>query len=693
MARSRIASAQGSDQRTVIPLRRSGAMAAQGESLRLELLGSFSVRQAGRALRKLPKKAQALLAYLAMQGGGAVPREHLAELLWGHSGGEQARRSLRQCLMSVRGALRDSGHALLLDGDRVGLTAGHAVTVDVAEFEQRAASNNARELDAAQALYRGEFLSGLQIASESFAEWVLIERRKLTSSMSNVLYRLASAREQSGEVAEAIAAAERLTAFDPLREDGHRLLMRLLAGTGRRSAALEEYRRCADLLRRELGVAPEPATAVLAEAIRNGGGAPEPQPKPQPAPASLAAPALELPDKPSIALLPFENLSGSPDQSYFADGIADDLTIALGRIPWLFVIASSSTSSYRGQAPDTRLIGSELGVRYVLRGSVRRSGGRLRIVVQLADASDGRHVWSDRFEGDVDDVFAIQDQVTAQVAGSIAPALQVIEIERARRKPPESLSAYELYLRAVPRFRTSLAENREAVRLLGKAVEIDPAYGVAYGFAARCYQFQRLFGWVALDDPQLGEGIRFGEIAAEVGLNDSEALWMTGLALAQMAGRVEHGRALLDRSLRLNPSSANAWIASCQVHTYLGEAETAIEHFYRAHRLNPLDSSQHVGWNILSAAYFCSGDLEAAGRAADRALGAAPTYAPGLRAKIAVCGMLGQDGSSFVARLLAVQPGATVAWLRGFCETAMHRVPQLMANYVEGARRAGLPEG
>jgi TolB-like protein len=206
--------------------------------------------------------------------------------------------------------------------------------------------------------------------------------------------------------------------IDPLREDGHRLLMQLLTAAGRRDTALTQYARCVDLLRRDLGVAPEPASAALAASIR-GGEAPAAQ-----AAAAMTAPArpaLALPDKPSIALLPFGNLGGDAGQDYFADGIADDLTIALGRIPWLFVIASSSTTRYRDRAPDVRQIGAELGVRYVLRGSVRRSDRRLRIVVQLTDASDGRHVWSDRHDGDLDDVFAIQDRVTAQVAGSIAP--------------------------------------------------------------------------------------------------------------------------------------------------------------------------------------------------------------------------------------------------------------------------------
>ena len=607
--RSRAASAQRSEARTVVPLRRTGAALRSGETMQLQLLGPFALQSGARGGGALPKKAQALLAYLAMQGGGA-PREQLAELLWGMSGGDQARRSLRQCLMAVRAVLAGRD-ALIAAGDRVSLVAGSAMTIDVAAFESLAASQEVEDLEAAQALYRGEFLSGLAIASEPFSEWLLVERRRMASAMSDVLHRLATRRAQAGETEQAIPAAERLVAFDALREDGHRLLMQLLAQAGRRDAALKQYARCVELLRRDLGVAPEPATAALADAIRGGHVATEAA-MAAVAVQSSARPMLALPDKPSIALLPFSNLSGSADQDYFADGIADDLTIALGRIPWLFVIASSSTSHYRADAPDVRQIASELGVRYVLRGSVRRSGERLRIVVQLADASNGRHVWSDRFEGGVDDVFAIQDQVTAQVAGSIAPALQIAEIDRARRKPPESLSAYELYLRAVPRFRTSLVENREAVRLLTQALEIDPAYGAAYGFASRCYQFQKLLGWIAPTDASLEEGVRLGQLAADIGQNDSEALWMAGHALSQLAGEFERGVALIERSLVLNPNSANAWVSSCNVRSYIGDARTAIEHFARAERLNPIDSMHHVRWNILALAHLSAGDIEEA---------------------------------------------------------------------------------
>jgi TolB-like protein len=678
----------------------AGGSKSQHELPRLGLLGPFEFRRGPRAVRALPKKAQALLAYLAMQRGRAAPREQLAELLWGRSGGEQARRSLRQCLTSVRGALKSAGESVLVaDGDSVSLADGAAIGLDVRDFEALSRSQAAEDLERASALYRGEFLAGLQIVAEPIADWIAMERRRLASAMSDVLFRLASVCLQAGDAGRAIAAAERLTALDPLREDAHRLLMRGLAIAGRRSDALKQYALCTEVLRRDLGVAPESATSEVAEAIRKGQGPSDPAARPAGAPdrateTTPQAPSLALPDKPSIAVLPFGNLSTDRGDDYFIDGMVEDITIALGRVPWLFVIASSSSFSYRKADVDLRRVGAELGVRYVLRGSVRRSGDRIRIVVQLTDASHGAHIWADRFDGRLDDVFELQDRVAMQVAATIAPTLHAVEIERAQRKPPESLTAYDLYLQAVPRFRTSLAENREAIRLLRKAIEIDPGYGAAYGFAARCYQFQKLLGWVPLSSPELEEGVRLAHLAGEIGHNDSEALWMAGLALSQMSGEVERGLALLARSLALNPNSANAWLSSCNQNTWIDESEVAIEHFYRARRLNPLDSTHHFGWNILSMALLSAGRLEDAEDAADKSLSAAPNYIPGLRMKIVLCGLRGrtEEGRRHVKRMLALNPSESVAWLAGFWGLPMRRNPRTLAQIIEGARRAGLPE-
>ncbi|MGH6789923.1 MAG: BTAD domain-containing putative transcriptional regulator [Pseudolabrys sp.] len=676
------------------------------DRLRLRLLGDFELHCATRRRRPLPKKARALLAYLAMHPGRSIPREQLATLLWGDSRDEQARRSLRECLMAIRTALGPAASAAFAgEGAAIRLDPEQTET-DVQRFEALSRSATVGDLQAASELYRDEFLCDIQVASEPFAEWVSLERRRLSAIMSNVLHRLATARAESRNSETAIEAARRLTEFDPLREDGHRLLIRLLAEAGRRDAALKQYALCADLLRRELGVAPEPATAAFAESIRKGEvvgpAAPKitERSKPRADDTSRlegrgAKPSAYLPNKTSIAVLPFANLSSDADQDYFADGVAEDVTITLGRVPWLFVIASSSALAYRGRTIEIKQVGAELGVRYILRGSVRKDASRVRIVVQLLDATRGGHIWAERFYGELNEVFAIQDRVTAQVSAMIAPALQSVEIERSQRKPTENLTAYDLYLRALPRYRTTSAENREAVRLLGKAIELDPLYGAAYGLAARCYQFQRLFGWVLASDPRLKEGVRLAHRAADIGKNDSEALWMAGITLAQLAGDLDYGLALIEKSLSLNPNSASAWISSSFVLGERGDAEKALEHFHQAQRLNPLDSMHHVQWLAAGFAHFAAGRYEEAATAVDRTLIERPTYTPAMRVKIALCGLLGrkEEGGEWVRRLLAVNPDASISWFRVFWQAPLRHHPDLLDKFLEGARLTGLPEG
>lgn len=674
------------------------------ERLAIGLLGPFEARRGDGQPLRLPKKAQALLAYLAMQRGRPVSREQLATLLWGNSPSEQARQSLRQCLAALRNTLgAEASEPIVADTASVLLAPSERWATDVAAFEAACQSKSVADLERGNALCRDEFLAGLQIAVEPFNDWLTLERQRLTALRLDLLQRLAQARAEAGDAEAAIAAARQLNALDPLREEGHRLLMRLLAASGNRSAALKQHEACAQVLREELGIAPDAETERLAETIRAGGptssassAAASPAATPAAAVGATAAVSMgpPLPDKPSIVVLPFANLSGDASQDYFVDGLVEDITVALGRETWLFVIASPSAFALRDRTADPREVAAKLGVRYVLRGSVRRDGNRVRIVVQLTDGAHGANIWSDRIEDEVDNLFAMSDRLMTRVAALIAPALRSVEIERAQHKPTGSLTAFDLYLQALPRYRTNLAHNEEALRLLDKAVALDPSYTTAIGLAARCYQFQKLMGWLPPNDPRLWEGVRLAHRAAELGRNDSEALWMAGLALVQLAGEIDHGSALIERSLTLNPNSATAWTSSCLTRTYLGDCKTAIDHFHRSQRLNPLDQSHHVHWNIVGMAYFAGGRLEEADAAADNALKARPTYPPGLRLKVATCGLLGriEEGRAYVERLLTAHPECSVAWIRDFWGPLMKRSPSALANYLEGARLAGLPE-
>lgn len=671
--------------------------------LSIGLLGPFELAlQDGRILR-LPKKTQGLLAFLIMEQGRPLPREKLAMLLWGNSATEQARQSLRQCLASLRVTLGpELASPVAADTTTVMFSGSERWTIDIVKFEATCRSTDVTSLEAAAALCRGEFLSGLQIPVEPFTDWLTVQRQRIALLHLDTLQSLALARAEVGNLDGALAAANHMVALDPLREDAHRLLMRLLAVSGNRVGALKQHERCVETLRNELGIAPDAETEQLAETIRTGETSPAlvmiavDQDRigddTSRAAAVQEAPGPLLPDNPSIVVLPFANLIGDPSQDHFVDGLVDDITVALGREKWLFVIATPSAYALQDKSIAPLTAASKLGVRYVLRGSVRRDGSRVRMVVQLTDAAHGRHIWSDRLEDEADNVFAMNERLMSKVAAMIAPAVRSMEIERAQRKPTRSLTAYDLYLRALPLYRACEADNREALTLLAKTIENDGKFAVAHALSARCYQFRKMLGWARPLDPSLSDGVRHAELAAEAGPNDSEALWMAGLALVQLAGRIDHGLGMIERSLLLNPNSANAWTASCLVRSYLGDSERAIEDFSRAQRLNPLDLSHHLHWNAVGLAYFAAGRYEEASDAADRTLKVGSAYPPGLRLKVATCGLLGRtdDARRHVALLLMAHPECGIVWMQQFWGPILQ--PQVLAKYIEGARLAGLPE-
>lgn len=702
----------------LMPKQRSQPDPSKDTGVRLAMLGRLELTRDSK-LERLPKKCQGLVAYLAVHAGQPIPRDQLATLLWGNTASEQARQSLRQCLVALRNALGpDARDLLVADTASVLLRPGAALAVDLAELERLRCSSELRELERANALWRGELLAGLHIPVEPFEDWLSLARQRLSGARADLLLRLAEARAASGDSPGAIAIAGELTAHDPLREEGHRLLMQLLAAAGQRSAALKQHEKLATLLREQLGIAPDADTAALAAEIRSGekgasGARVQPVNKPA-APVEITSPprleaasiptapsafpaavAPALPDKPSIVILPFTNLSGDASHDFFVDGLVDDITIALGREKWLFVIASPSAFAFRDRTADPREVAARLGVRYVLRGSVRMSGPRVRIVVMLTDAASGEFIWSEKLEDETTNVFELSDRLMTRVAATIAPALRTVEIERAQRKPPASLSAFECYLRAVPKVRTGYSDNRYALQLLEQAIALDPGYSVAYALAARCYQFQRLMGWVSLKDMALERGAGFARLATELGKNDSEALWMAAHAISNLTGETEHARDLIDRSLSLNPNSASAWSSSCHIHTMLGRFDTAVEHADTSQRLNPADQLHHVHWNIVGLAHFGAGRYDAANAAADKALGVQPTYPHALRLKVAACGALGRpaEGRAYVQRLLAVHPECSAAWVEAFYRPMMQRAPKLLTDYVAAMRKAGMPAG
>jgi TolB-like protein len=409
---------------------------------------------------------------------------------------------------------------------------------------------------------------------------------------------------------------------------------------------------------------------------------------------STVAPPLALPDRPSIAVLPFANMSGDPEQEYFADGMVEEIIMALSRIRWLFVIARNSSFTYKGQAVDVKRVGRELGVRYVLEGSVRKAGNRVRIIGQLIDAGTGAHLWADRFDGSLEDVFDLQDQVTANVVGVLAPRLEQAEISRAKRKPTDSLDAYDSYLRGVAALHAVFEGNKasvsEAVGFFDRAVRLDPEFAAPYGMAAWCYVLGKNYGWLGDDVPGPGELERVARQAVRLAKDDAVALYTGGFALSRVGRDLNASAAVIDRALTLDPNLAEAWHLSGWIRLYRDEPDTAIAHFAQAMRLNPLDPLIFGVQNGTAAAHFLAGRYGEAASWAETAARVHASYAPALRTAAASHAFAGriEEAKKYMSLMRQIDRELR---LGGVAEVAPFRRPEGVARYAEGLRLAGLP--
>jgi len=396
-----------------------------------------------------------------------------------------------------------------------------------------------------------------------------------------------------------------------------------------------------------------------------------------------------LPDKPSIAVLPFENMSGDPEQEYFADGMVEEIITALSRFKWLFVIARNSSFTFKGKAVDVKEVGRRLGVRYVLEGSVRKASGKVRITGQLIDAVSGAHIWADRFERDLTDVFALQDEVTVAVVSAIQPKLLQTEIEMAVRRRPENLTAYDFYLRAMPQFYLTTREGvAEAIRLARRALELDPRFGLVAALAGACYTRNVVWGYAV--DPQFerNEAVRLLRSALSVDDGDPDTLAVAAVISAYMVGDSESAIEMADRAVALNPNSYLAWHGRGWVYEVAGLPEEAIRSFQRAIRISPVDPMLHQTLSGMGYAFIELGRFDEAIVAGKRALRQNPSWGVAYRCLASAFALLGRDAEAgeAAARLLEVDPAFTIS-------ARMGRVRRLHVKLlIEGLRKAGLPE-
>jgi TolB-like protein len=407
----------------------------------------------------------------------------------------------------------------------------------------------------------------------------------------------------------------------------------------------------------------------------------------------IAVAALKpITDRPSIAVLPFENLSGESAQEYFADGVVEEIITALSRFHWLFVIARNSSFTYKGRAVDVKRVGRELGVRYVLEGSLRKAGNRVRITGQLIDTSTGVHLWADKFDGSLEDIFDLQEQLTANVVGAIAPKLEQAEIARAKRKPTESLDAYDYYLRGLAGvYRWSRQGNDEGLLHFRRAIELDPEFAAAYGRAANCYVWRTANGWISDRAREIAYAGELARRAVELGKDDPTALCTGGIVLAYVVHEVEEGAAYIDRALALNPNGADAWGFSSWARVWLGQPELAIEHAARAMRLSPFDPYAYNLFAATALAYLLLGRYDESCLWAERAMREVPTYASAFRSYAAASALVGrmEEAHKAVERLHQLNPGFRISDARDLWP---FRRPQDFNRYADGLRKAGLPE-
>ena len=395
---------------------------------------------------------------------------------------------------------------------------------------------------------------------------------------------------------------------------------------------------------------------------------------------------LSVPEKPSVAVLPFANLSGDPEQDYFADGMVDEIITALSRFKYLFVIARNSSFVYKGKTVDVKQIGRELGVRYVLEGSVRKTDRKVRIIGQLIDAVTGMYHWADRFEGDLNDIFALQDRMTEIIVSAIAPKLFRIEMDQAVRRP-NSVSAYDLFLRAISHRQSGTrAGVAEALRLASRALEIDSRYGLAATTAADCH-FQNISqGWTSDRKSETAEVFRLLRLALDVDPSDHYGLSMLGQATAYFLGDFDTAREMVNRAVTLNPNSVRAWEQRGWTCVLAGRPEEALESFDRAIRLNPADPVSRYALPGIGAALIGLGRFDEAAAAFKKAIAQnlfTPTTYRGLTIALSHLGRE-TEAREAAARLLELEPGFCISeWTVG------QRLPEV---YVEGLRKAGLPE-
>jgi TolB-like protein/Tfp pilus assembly protein PilF len=641
------------------------------------MLGGFDlVSSHGDAIKLPTRKSSLLLAYLAAPMGQSHSREKLAGLFWGDTQTEQARGSLRHALGALRSALGpqciDAGH------ETVTLLPGHidCDTDRLARSAGKGADAAGLDLDT---IYRGEFLAGHSHSNQEFTDWLVFERTRCRNLAETVFERAIGALEAGGWITEAIAMGHRLVALDPLREQSHRILMRMFEAAGERSKALEQYQRLKDLLAKELAVEPSAQSAALARLILaaqpDGTAAPVSAPAAEPDARAAAAPGaagIAVPGPISIVVLPFASLSEGTDDQLVARGFSEDLITELSRMPELFVIARQSSDQFPAASATASLTAGDLGVRYAVAGTFRRSGDYLRITAQLADAVNNRCLWAERYDGPVRDAFAIQDDIIASIASTLDAQIRLAERERAARLDGETFGAWELAHRGLWHLhRFTKAETEVAEAWFARAIALSPQFAVPYAGLAYAAFVRAL--WNFSDDLEavVTAGLGHGRRAVELDPKNAFAHAAFGRML-MLSGKLQDAFDYMRRAIDLNPSFAGGHFALAQALLWAGQPGHALPRLELAERLSPKDPLLYGFLNWTAFCHFTLGDFAAAEATARRSIQLQPNdrwSRLGLAAALVGAGRL-DEARDAVAAARALEPGLSTRSLELFLRHA-----------------------
>jgi TolB-like protein/Tfp pilus assembly protein PilF len=678
-----------------------------GGVVRIRILGGLELESpSGEPLRLPTRKTSLLLAVLVLAGEKGARRQSLCEALWPDRGEVQARSSLRQALAAIRRVFpHDDGApddgAVRIEGDLEALRlVSTPDAIDAWRFDQLALGTQPADLAAAADLYHGDVLAGVGLP-EPLDQWFGPYQRTYRRKALQLVEQLsldAGARPATVQ-ASCQALAERLLAADPTAEEAHRALMRVYQSQGHLNAAIRQFELCKAALRRELQVEPEAQTEDLAAALRDDrppGVSSRSDSTLAPVPTQAhAGPTAAAPrdrGQPSVIVMPFDNLSGAEDE-YFVDGVVEEITSALSRVREFFVIARQSAFTYKGRFVDVREIGRELGVNYVVEGTVRRGGDRLRISVQLVDAETRAQLWSDRYEGSATDIFEFQDRIAAQVAGAIYPAVRNAEIDFAKRKPPGSLGAYDLVLQAYPRiWSQNPQDNAQAIATLQNAIAIDPGYGRAHALLAWCHSQNVVYLWSTDPEGDRRNARRAVDAAAGLIGDDPTAMTALGAAISQCLEDLPRAASYIEGALALDPNNAWAWARHAWVALYQDEPDRAMERFERSLALSPLDPLEfNIRMGIALALSLKGAYAQSANLIRD-VLNKHPNVTWAYR-QLAYTSALAGDlpmARDAIRKLLAAHPNTTIALMK-VCHPS-RSLPRVFDPMLKGWRLAGLPE-